>query len=70
MVSLNVVGLSLSFIAALLLFIYGVHFEGETPKVAMGRNWWRWFCSECGQRLGFILLMLGFLLQLISQFIE
>lgn len=64
---LVITGLSVSFVGSLLLIIYGVVFRGDDVWVATGRSWWKWFSNGVGQRLGFICLTLGFLLQLIGQ---
>jgi hypothetical protein len=67
---LVITGLLFSFTGSLLLIIYGVAFKGDDIGAYTGRSWWKWFSNGVGQRLGFICLTLGFLLQLIGQLVS
>jgi len=62
---LNIVGLVIALSGTGFLIRFGITFEGDRPIVSTGKHW----TNECGQRVGFILLLIGFVLQLIAQFL-
>jgi hypothetical protein len=67
---LNTVGLVIAFLGTVFLIRFGVRFHGDDAGVNTGKHWTTlWLTMECGQRLGFIMLSVGFVLQLIAQFL-
>jgi len=66
---LNTIGLSISFLGAIFLVYFGITFRGNDPGVSEpGKICQRLHLTiEWGQRLGFILLAIGFFAQLIAQ---
>jgi hypothetical protein len=67
---LNTFGLVIAFLGTVFLIRFGVTFQGDDPVVPTGKHWTKlWLTMECGQRLGFIMLSVGFVLQLIAQFL-
>ena len=67
---LNTVGLGLAFLGTFFLLLFGVRFRGDEAGVLVGKDWRKlWLTTECGQRLGFIMLTIGFILQFIAQFL-
>jgi hypothetical protein len=64
---LNTVGLVIAFLGAVLLIRFGVTFRGDDAWVLIGKHWKKlWLTMEWGQRLAFIMLSVGFVLQLIA----
>jgi hypothetical protein len=67
---LNTVGLVIAFLGTVFLMRFGVTFHEDDALVPTGKHWTKlWLTMECGQRLGFIMLSVGFGLQLIAQFL-
>ena len=67
---LNTVGLGLAGLGAGLLVRFGVTFHGDDAGVLVGKGWTKlWLTMEWGQRLGFIMVVIGFILQFIAQFL-
>jgi hypothetical protein len=67
---LNIFGLSIAFLGAVFLIRFGVSFHGDAAGVSTGKDWTTlWLTMECGQRVAFIMLSVGFVLQLIAQFL-
>jgi hypothetical protein len=62
---LNIVGLGIALLGTIFLVLFGVRFQGDAPVVKTGGHW----TNQCGQEIGFILLTIGFVLQLIAQFL-
>ena len=62
---LNIVGLLIALLGTVFLIKFGVTFRGDQPGVSTGKSW----TNECGQRMGFTLLLIGFALQLSAQFL-
>lgn len=67
---LNTAGLGVAFLGAIFLVRFSVTFHGDDPGVDVGKHWTKLGLSmEWGQRLGFIMLAIGFILQFITQFL-
>ena len=65
---LNAAGLAFAFLGTILLLRFGITFRGDQPGVPTGKDWTKLGLSiECGQRISFLLLVIGFGLQLLSQ---
>jgi len=66
---LTTVGLGMALVGTAFLVRFGVSFHGDTPGVSTGKDWKKlWLTVEQGQRVGFVLLTIGFGLQLAAQF--
>jgi phosphatidylglycerophosphate synthase len=59
----NIVGLFIALLGTIFLAFFGIRFSGDRPIVRTGGHW----TNEQWQRLGFILLGVGFILQLGAQ---
>jgi hypothetical protein len=67
---LNTVGLGIAFLGTVFLMRFGVTFRGDDAGVNAGKHWTKLgLTMECGQRLGFTMLFVGFIHQLIAQFL-
>jgi len=67
---LSTAGLGVAFLGAGFLVRFGVSFHGDEPGVDVGKHWTKLGLNmEWGQRLGFIMLTIGFILQFIAQFL-
>jgi len=67
---LNIFGLGVAFLGTVFLIRFGVSFHGDEAGVNTGKYWTKLCLTmEWGQRLGFILLSIGFILQLMAQFL-
>jgi thiol:disulfide interchange protein len=62
---LNIVGLGIALLGTIFLTLFGIRFQGDNPVVKTGGHW----TNEYGQGVGFVLLAIGFVLQLIAQFL-
>jgi hypothetical protein len=66
---LNTVGLGMAFLGAGFLVRFGITFRGDDAGVFKGKHWTKLgLTMELGQRLGFTMLAIGFILQFIAQF--
>jgi len=67
---LNTVGLGVAFLGTGFLVRFGVTFHGDNAGVYTGKHWTKLGLTiEWGQRLGFTILTIGFILQFIAQFL-
>jgi len=67
---LNTVGLVIALLGTVFLIRFGVTFHGDDAGVNTGKHWTKlWLTMEYGQRLGFIMLTVGFGFQIIAQFL-
>lgn len=67
---LNTVGLGVTFLGTVFLLRFGVTFRGDEAGVHVGKHWTKLgLTMEWGQRLGFTMLAIGFILQFIAQFL-
>lgn len=67
--ALNTVGRGVAFLGSAFLIRFGVTFRGDNAGVSMGKHWTKLGLSmEWGQRVGFIMLTIGFVLQFIARF--
>ena len=66
---LNTFGLGVALLGTVFLFLrFGITFQGDVPGVNVGKDWKKLGLSiERGQQISFLLLVIGFILQLISQ---
>jgi hypothetical protein len=62
---LNTIGLGIALVGTIILTLFGVRFHGNE----LGVNIRKHLTNEQWQRLGFSLLLTGFLFQLIAQFL-
>lgn len=67
---LNTFGLVIALLGTVFLIRFGVRFRGDEAGVDVGKNWTKlWLTMEQGQGIGFIMLIVGIVLQLIAQFL-
>jgi len=67
---INTAGLFVALLGSAFLVRFGVRFQGDTAGVLVGKGWTKLGLTiEWGQRLGFIMLSAGFILQIIAQFL-
>jgi hypothetical protein len=67
---LNIIGLLVALLGTVFLIKFGVRFRGDDAGVYTGKSWTKlWLTMEQGQGIGFIMLIVGIVLQLIAQFL-
>jgi len=67
---LDTVGLGVAFIGAILLLRFGITFHVDDAVVYVGKHWTKLGLNmEWGQRLAFIMITMGFILQFIARFL-